>query len=124
MSANDLVAKIVAETERRRQVWEQMQLVATQAVEAVDAEAKRRGISGRQWLQQACDGSGTISIVYSAHLLRLAASGHLHIGPQEATREMVYGGYSNFTTGDLPAFSERVVNELMIILNRYTMDRH
>lgn len=49
-NARDQVRAILAETLRRKQIWTLMQVAAREAVQAVTAEARRRGVRGQNWL--------------------------------------------------------------------------
>lgn len=131
-NAKEQVETILAETQRRKRIWAEMQKVAREAMEAVTAEARRRGIRGQAWVGGKYDFDHTyVSFPTRAarmealarvprpgtdqHSFKLYGSGTL----ERPDGEDAYEDYPELTDDDPQHFREAAVAELMASLNAY-----
>ena len=132
-NARDQVQAILAETQRRKRIWTNMQRAAREALAAVTAEARRRGVRGQNWLggDYDCDYTFISFPTYESrldklieakqprraiqHSLKLHGSGTLERPEKGGT----YEGYPDLVEDDPFHFRAAAVAELMGSLNTY-----
>ena len=131
-NARDQVQAILAETGRRKRVWAEMQRVAREALVAVTAEARRRGVRGQNWMGGDYDhdyafisfptyGTRLDELIEAKrprrekHTFQLHGSGTLERPEKGGT----YEGYPDLVEDDPFHFRAAAVAELMGSLNTY-----
>lgn len=131
-TAKDQVRSILAETRRRKRIWGEMQEAAREAMTAVTAVARRRGVRGQKWI------GGQFDLEYTyvsfptfearldeaihaknprttTHDLRIHGSGTL----ERHSKGDAYEGYPDLGDDDPAHFREAAVCRLMASLNTY-----
>lgn len=133
-NAKDQVKAILAETRRRKYVWAHMQRAAHEAVAAVTAEARRRGVQGQNWVdgeftslsspcttvhfltaQSRLDEAMKARVPRETHSFLLYATGSV----MRPVKSGTYEGYPDLTEDDPAYFREAAVAQLMAALSAY-----
>lgn len=117
MSVKDVLAAILAETERRRKIWDQMQQVAREAVNAVQEQAIKRGVEGREWV---ADSWSDACHVHHNRSINISVMPNGDISaPLAALANLEYSGLPNVRDSAHQQFEQEVVKALMSNLTRY-----
>lgn len=104
MSVDDTLAEILAETERRKVIWEKIQNIAYKAVEAVQKQANKRGVTGKEWVNSdfwgnvcvlAFDGKDEPKKSDRALCVLISPSGKVGWSQGEEDENLVHEGYPN-----------------------------
>ncbi len=123
--ADDEVQEILAETRRRKGLWQKVMATASDAYAAVNREAKRRGAPDRIWLDLAqLDPRRTSHLFYCGHTdvqLTITAKGKVTVELKKSFLDDadLYEGWTYITDAAVKEFAQEAVKDLMHRLLEY-----
>lgn len=113
---------IVAETKRRKQVWEKIEAAAVQALKGVDHQAQDRGVVAYRWIGPSLP---SLRITFRDNgadrilLVGMRRSGRITPWLPVDEASQTYGGYPDFSDKAPELFKEAVAAALQTMLDKY-----